>query len=345
MPDSRKKYSLATIAGELGVSKSAVSFVLNGTAREHRISRKLESRIRTFCTQVNYLPNIHAQRMNSKLVKNIGILLTRDCAPYGNTPFNDYNVANIVGGIAEAASEAGYRFSCQIYSPSMKEETIFDWFRNKEIGGLIYYGTCMPPEWGPFFRRENFRTVGISIDPACGVPCVNVDNFGAAFELTARLIRQGRKKFIFLDGTGHAYPGLERYRGFRAALRSADIPFRKENRLPADFDRERAFEVLESLFRRRKRLDMDAIVCANDYMAVGAIQFLQKHGIRIPEEIAVTGADNTNWCEIVSPSLTSFDYRCFDLGKAAFSLLKKIMTGGKAENLVLETTLDLRQSG
>ena len=107
MPDKRKKYSLATIAAELGVSKSAVSFVLNGTARKRRISPELEKRIREFCARVNYLPNIHAQRMNSVQVKNIGILLNENSAPFENNPFKDYNVANIVGGIADAAAAHG----------------------------------------------------------------------------------------------------------------------------------------------------------------------------------------------------------------------------------------------
>ncbi len=202
----------------------------------------------------------------------------------------------------------------------------------------------MPPEWGEVFRRENFQTVGISIDPACGVPCVNVDNFGASFELTCHLIRQGRRKFIFLDGTDQAYPGAERYRGFREALRSAGIPFREENHLMAGFSRLRAMEALR-LFRQQNGLDADAVVCANDYMAVGAIQFLQANGIRVPDQIAVTGADNTSWCEIVTPALTSFDYRCFDLGKAAFSLLIDIISGAEPRNIVLKTKLLLRQSG
>ena len=344
MPDKRKKYSLATIAAELGVSKSAVSFVLNGTARKRRISPELEKRIREFCARVNYLPNIHAQRMNSVQVKNIGILLNENSAPFENNPFKDYNVANIVGGIADAAAAAGFRFSCQIYSAGMDDEVIFDWFRNKEIAGLIYYGMNMPPEWVPVFQQENYRAVGISIDPACGVPCVNVDNFGASFELTGRLIRAGRRKFIFLGGTESAYPGRERYRGFREALKSAGIPFDEDDFLMAGFGRERAAELLR-VRHRQKGLDADAIVCANDSMAVGAIQFLHEAGIRVPEQIAVTGADNTSWCEVISPALTTFDYQCLELGKAAFALLKDIISGGEPRNIVLKTNLLLRQSG
>ena len=109
-----KKYSLSTIAAELGVSKSAVSFVMNGKAQNRRISHELEKKIRDYCEKINYRPNIHAQRMNSPQVKNIGILLDENISNSARSPFQDYNVANIVGGIADAAAAAGYRFSCQI---------------------------------------------------------------------------------------------------------------------------------------------------------------------------------------------------------------------------------------
>ena len=143
----RKKYSLATIAAELGVSKSAVSFVLNGTARSRRIGAELEQRILDFCRQVNYRPNIHAQRMNGVHINNIGVLLDRRAVSYEISPFREYNIANVIGGVAEAAAAAGYRFSCQFYSADMSDDVVFDWIENKEIGGLIYYGLVMPERW------------------------------------------------------------------------------------------------------------------------------------------------------------------------------------------------------
>lgn len=342
--EKTKQYSLSTIAAELGVSKSAVSFVLSGKAHDQRISRDLEKKILDFCAKVNYRPNIHAQRMNSDQVKNIGILLDENISIYQKSPFQDLNAASIVGGIADAAAAAGYRFSCQIYSPKMSCDDVFDWFRNKEIAGLIYYGMTMPVSWIETFKKENYKAVGISIDPAYGVPCVNVDNYGASFELTCHLIRQGRRKFLYVTGTDTAYPGRERLRGFLDALKIHKISFSPDHILSANFDRKQAAALIRSLWIHDK-LDADAIVCANDYMAIGVIQSLRDAGISIPEQIAVAGADNINLCEIISPSLTSFDYQTFEMGKAAFALLKDLISGLEPHNVVLKTTLSIRCSG
>ena len=342
--EKTKQYSLSTIAAELGVSKSAVSFVLSGKAHDQRISRELEKKILDFCAKVNYRPNIHAQRMNTDQVKNIGILLDENISIYQKSPFQDLNAASIVGGIADAAAAAGYRFSCQIYSPKMSCDDVFDWFRNKEIAGLIYYGMTMPVSWIETFKKEKYKAVGISIDPAYGVPCVNVDNYGAAFELTEHLIRRGHHRFLYVTGTDTAYPGRERLRGFLEALKIHKISFSPDHILSANFDRKQAAALIRSLWIHDK-LDADAIVCANDYMAIGVIQSLRDAGISIPEQIAVAGADNINLCEIISPSLTSFDYQTFEMGKAAFALLKDLISGLEPHNVVLKTTLSIRCSG
>ena len=71
------KYSLSRIAEELGVSKATVSQVLNGKARSARISEQLERRIVKFCREVNYVPNIHARRINRKYSNTLGFLINR----------------------------------------------------------------------------------------------------------------------------------------------------------------------------------------------------------------------------------------------------------------------------
>ena len=68
-------YSLEKIAKEFGISKSAVSFIINGKAAENRISPELEEKVKEFCESVNYRPNIHARRMSSRIVGNVGLLI------------------------------------------------------------------------------------------------------------------------------------------------------------------------------------------------------------------------------------------------------------------------------
>lgn len=342
---TKKKYSLAKIAAELGVSKTAVSFVVNGTAHSNRISAKLEERISNFCREIGYRPNIHAQRMNSHHVKNIGILIDKASAIDEESPFSEYNISKVLGGIAEAVDDASYRFSFQFYSKKMNKEDIFEWFKNKEIDGLIYYGFWMPEDWWCLFKEEEFNIVGISIDPAYAVPCVNVDNYDASFRLTMHLIEKGHKKFLYIGGHPEVYPGNERYRGFRDALQKENISFPDENFFESDFNREIAENFIKDRWIHGK-LKEDVIVCANDNMAVGVINILNGAGIKIPKQIAVVGADNINLCRFITPSLTTFDYLPFAQGKAAFALLHDIIIGcPNPKNVVLKTTLCLRNSG
>jgi DNA-binding LacI/PurR family transcriptional regulator len=341
----KKKYSVATIATELGTSKGAVSSVLNGMGRSRGIGIELEKRITDFCKKVGYRPNIHAQRMNSRHVKNIGILIDKTAVKGEETSFSDYNISKVIGGIADAADKVGYRFSFQFYSEGMETEHIFEWFRNKEIDGLIYYGFEMPQEWCRLFKEENFKVVGVSIDPAHGIPCVNVDNYDASFRLTEHLVKKGHQKFLYLAGWIKAYPSNERYRGFRDALAKAQISFSEENVFRADFNQEITEHFIQDRWVHGK-LNEDAIVCANDTMAIGVINVLNEAGFNIPEQIAVVGGDNINLSRVIAPSLTTFDYMPFAQGKAAFKLLHDIIIGcPNPENIVLKTTLKLRKSG
>ncbi len=341
-----ENYSLARVAAELGTSKTAVSFVVNGVARSKGISRALEQRILDFCKETGFRPNIHAQRMNSQYVKNIGVLLDRDTAKDEQTPFSEYNISKVIGGIAAEADLAGYRFSLQLYSEGMDNKKVFEWFKNKEIDGLIYYGFEMPSDWCQTFQENDFKVVGISIDPDFGIPCVNLDNYQASLNLTGHLIRRGHRKFIYIGGTPKSWPAIERYRGFRDALQKENLEFSEdEDYYHADFNRDTAEQYIRERWMHGK-LDADAIVCANDNMAVGVIRALTAAGYQIPEQIAVTGADNIQLGQFITPPLTTFDYLPFEQGKAAFKLLQEHITNKKIPaNTLLKTSLCLRQSG
>jgi len=78
------------------------------------------------------------------------------------------------------------------------------------------------------------------------------------------------------------------------------------------------------------KLDADAIVCANDNMAVGVIRVLTAAGCQIPEQVAVTGSDNILLGQFITPPLTTFDYLPFEEGKAALKLLQEHITNVQA---------------
>ena len=137
------------------MSKTTVSFILSGKAREKRISEELERKVKEFCESINYVPNIHAQRINSKYINSIGVLIDRKLNVDNENPFSDPNISGIIGGIAMEAENMGYRVQIQLYSQDMDENKVFDWLRNHEIDGLIYYGLNLSDSWRKTFADED----------------------------------------------------------------------------------------------------------------------------------------------------------------------------------------------
>ncbi|MFA6103823.1 MAG: LacI family DNA-binding transcriptional regulator [Victivallaceae bacterium] len=336
-------YSLDKIAKDIGVSKATVSLILSGKAEQSRISAETEEKVKNYCRQINYLPNIHAQRMNQKLVKNIGILIETGENIGEDSPLSEFNIAQIIGGIAIASEKAGYSFSVRIYRDGMDEQQIFNSFRNKEIAGLIYYGFKIPEAWKKVFAAENRHVTGIGIYPEPDISSVNIDNFEVSYRLTEYLLRQGRRRFIYLGGMASSYPGTERYNGFKAALQDNQIEFSEKNLFRCDFNEFKANEIVKKFFGNKKN-HADAVVCANDAMAIGATLGLRESGFKVPQDIAVTGADNISLGRYFSPALTTFDNRPRLLGEKAFEALMGSINGNGCGHLILKSELIIRQS-
>ncbi len=307
-----QRYSLAKISRELGVSKAAVSLALSGKARRVGVSEELEKRILDFCRRVDYQPNIHARRLNSRLVRNIGILLER---------FEEGATALMLSGIVEAADRAGFRVTIQIYRPEQHESIAFDWLLNREIDGVIFYGLELPESWQARFLSEKWPVIGVGIAPGSGIPSVNVNNFTATYTLTGSLIRQGCREFHYMAGTEGSYPSRERERGFRAALREAGLLFPENRMHVAGFSRERAQEITFELLGRNQLQPGSAVVCATDLLAIGTIQALHRSGFRVPADFAVTGVNASSAAADFSPSLTTFEYLPKEQGAAAVEML------------------------
>lgn len=332
------KYSLDKIAKELGISKSTVSLVLNGHAAERRISAELEKKVKDFCDNVGYVPNINAKRACSKYVKNIGFLINQNLLSTGHNPFSDQNTSEITGGIVSAATNEGFRVTIQFCNEDTDESEIFEWLRNREIDGLIYYAYSFDESWHQRFIGENRHVVGIGIEPTDKISTVNIDNVGIMKQMCNAIIAQGKKKFIYFAGYEDCYVSDQRLKGMVEALNENNINF-DNNIVYANFSEEDAYNKVLSM-----DIDADVIVCANDDMAIGVIRALKEKGIDVPGQISVTGADNIRITEYFSPSITTIDNMNAVLGVCAFDELLRLIKGGKPNNTVISSRVIERQS-
>lgn len=336
--------TISEIAKEVGVCKATVSLILNGKAKQYHISDATIRTVQDYCRSINYQPNIHAIRMGRKIVSNVMLLLDGG-EGYGQVnTFADYNVAQITGGIAVAAKEAGYTLSVRIMENGMNGDDVFNSFRNREIDGMIYYGVKIPDCWYDVFREEKRKVIGIGISPRDGVSTVNINNREISFELTEKLLKRNYKNILYFTGTFESYPGIERYMGFVEACKVCGLEVNEENVIHCNFSEQNAYELMDEFCRSGKSLP-DAIVCANDAMAIGVVHALNKYNYRVPEDIAVSGGDNIRLAAYVTPSLTTFENHAELMGREAFRLLHRQIRGENAEgNIIISSEIIERQS-
>ncbi len=333
-------YSLTKIAKELELSKTTVSLVLSGKSESARISKDVEKKVKDFCEQVHYSPNIHAQRINKKYVKNIGFLVDKNLIVDNKNPFSDSNISEIIGGVIIAAEKVGYRVTLDLFYHQMDEKKVFEWFRTKEVDGLIYYGLSLPDTWIKTFAEEDRKVVGIDISPCEGVSTVNVDYYSVSKELALSLIESGRKNFIYLDGVQHSHTGEQRREGFLAALKEKGIEIAPELVVNCEFSEKIAYEKVLEILKKNKNID--TIVGGNDMMAIGALSVIKELE---RNDIVVTGMDNIPISQYTSPSLTTIENMNYERGEKAFKLLlDMIKNKKKVENVLLSSKIIRRES-
>ena len=128
------------------------------------------------------------------------------------------------------------------------------------------------------------------------VKCLLVNNYPPMCELMRGLVARGLRNFAFLGGV-NTLDNRERYQAFLDVLAENGIPFHPESYLTGDY-REKSGYQAAKLLLIGERLPQ-ALVCANDNMAIGAMRAFREAGVRIPEDVAVTGFDDTPLAELL----------------------------------------------
>ena len=336
------KMTLQSIADALGLSKVTVSVVLNGRAAQYGIRPATAAKITDYCAQKKYAINVNARRINSKLIRNIGMVVFEG-SKEKFIPMADYYESMVVGGAATTAKKNGFCTSLIINHHEKELDGILERFYAKEVDGFILSGFPVAPSWRERFLREKIPVVVVAGDPAQGLPTVNIDNYEMSHALTTHVIgHTGRHRIGFLSGGPHSYTGNERRRGFEGAM--AEQGLTPVFDVDCNFVEDNAYAQVKRLLARPK-FTCDAMICANDAMAIGALRALHEKGIVVPRDIAVTGADDIPALKYVSPAITTYSLLPHEQGSEAFHLLRKIAEGKECQQTIcLKSELKLRQS-
>lgn len=176
----------------------------------------------------------------------------------------------------------------------------------------------------------------------CGVPVISIDkeiegcisfsfNNSDIFEKLCRHVIEdhGARKLFMIAGFRDNIYSEERIAAFRTALEKNDIPFEPDNIGYGCFWELPTLELMKKWFIQEKRDIPDAIICANDFMAITASGFFQEIGVRVPEDCIITGFDGIKQTEYLPPNITTCKQDFDKMGKMLIDTIIKLNNGEK----------------
>jgi LacI family transcriptional regulator len=302
--------TLLDIARDLNVSVVTVSKVLRNKGN---ISLRTRNRVLQRAKELNYQPNWIARSLVTRRTYTIGLLL-----PDFTHPF----FAEIAKTIAETIRPHGYHVIISYFEEDPElERQESDCLVARRVDGLII-ASAQSPDRREFFEQLRARKLPfILIDrPIAGVRAsfVGVDNEAIGKLATNHLIAQGCRRIAHLCGPkiGLATSRLD---GYRAALEKHKLP------VPPGFVVEAGFQDHTGYQAMRKLLGAsplpDGVFCYNDPVAIGAMKAILEAGLRVPEDIAVVGAGNVHYSDVLAVPLTTIDQGTCQIGARAAELL------------------------
>ncbi|MCM8900110.1 LacI family transcriptional regulator [Caldicoprobacter algeriensis] len=306
--------TIIDIAKMANTSKSTVSRYLNGGKVRASTAKRIEEAIR----KLKYKPNVNARRLVLNKTNVIGVVVD---------DISNIYYSGVLAGIQAVASQYGY--VCTFYSRAAykkDEKDYLDLFKEGQVDGLIL-GTFQirDPEEMEHIAESGYPIIFIGDNASnSAVSSIDIDNVQGVIDIIKYLHSLGHKRIAHLRGPSNMSAANLRLEGFVKGMKSCGLEPDPELIIESDWTVEGGYTATNKLLDRAK---FTALVCSNDYCANGAIKAIQSRGLRVPEDISVTGFDNSILAEYTSPPITTVKQPFYDLGKIAVKHLVDIMEG------------------
>lgn len=331
------KTTIYDIAKALNITAATVSRALNDNPK---ISQKTRDLVMKTAEKMNYEQNKLALALKSGKSKNVGVIVPRvDSNFFGS----------IIHGIEEELYPAGYHvIICQTHDIEERETENIITLINAQVDGILMSISAPETDNSVFLQvlKKNIPLVFFDRKKDMeGVSSVTINDFEGGYLATAQLIEQGCQNIVHLSGNPKIEIFKERCRGYKQALSDHGLEFNKDFVIQTKSNVEEGKRVAKMLLQMNSL--PDAVFSSSDFVALGVIQELSAQGIKIPEDICVTGFANEPFTKFMELSITTVDQSPVEMGKmAARVFLEKVNnTSIKIEKkVVLTPQLLVRQS-
>jgi len=330
-PIEQQHPTLAHVAALAGVSPATASRVLTGSAK---VSPTARQQVRDAVDRLGYVRQ-RAARADDRRPRSVAAVV---CEPNARL-FADPFYSRVLAG-ASTALEA--RDVLMLLAAGERPAALQRYLSSGHIDGVLL-----------IYCRSSHPLVATL--PAMGIPVtlvgrplvtsslshVDADNRDGARMAIDHLVKKGRRRIATIAGPPDVSPGVDRLAGYREALINHGLepgPIAY-----GDFTRPAGIHAMCRLLDHRPNLD--AVFCASDLMAVGALHALRQSGRRVPDDVAVIGFDDLPLASFTQPTLTTVHQPVEEMGAVAARRLLALVDGKETgPSPILPTSLVIRQS-
>lgn len=328
----KKKLSIQDLARELGVSTTTVSFVLNGKAKEKRLSAALTKRVLDYAEKVGYRPNELAKSLRTGKTKIIGLVIEDISNPF---------FANIARYIEAKAYSRGYRIIyCSTENDAQRTAEFIQLFRDRYVDGYLITPPVNIADTLASLVQEGLPVVQFDrFIPEVETDSVVVDNRKGAYEATEHLIEQGFRRIGFVNLDSQQTQMRDRERGYVEAMEDHDLqPFI----LPMQVQKQDQAN-LQEFYKFYQDAELDAVFFAANHLAIIGLRAFKQFNEALPGLISYD--DHTHF-RLSSPTITVVSQPIAQIAEEVIQILINRLEGKikRLQKVVLPTQLVVRES-
>lgn len=297
------------IADLAGVSITTVSHVVNGT---RAVAPETRTAVLDAIEKTGYTGDVIARSLVTGGTRTLGVAMSLSANPY---------FAQLMRAIEHEAAAAGYTvLLSDTHDAPDTERAVVRGLRSRRVEGVL-----LTPVPGDTAVVDDLVALGLPVvlldrlTTRTDVDQVGAENIQANSALTQHLATLGHRRIGLVSGAPGVATSDERTLGYRLGLGRAGLPWNADLVVPGHDEREGGARALAALLDQAE--PPTAVVVAGDKMLAGVLLEARRRGLRLGEDLAVAGHDDTEWADLVDPPLTTLAPPITDIGRNAVRLL------------------------
>lgn len=327
---SARPAGIKAVAARAGVSVGTVSNVLN---RPDQVSPGTRERVEQAMADLSFVRNSSAGALKAGHSRSLGLLVLDLTNPF---------FTSVARGVEEVAAAAGYAvLLCNADASRSRQETHLRFLEEQRVDGVL-----LTPVDDDRTTVDLLRSRGTSVvlvdEPGQEDCCsVAVDDHHGGLLAGQHLVASGRRRIAYVTGPSTVRQAVERGAGLKAATRRAKATVQKV--ALTQLTGAEGYAATSRVLQGRP----DAVLCANDVVALGLLRGLLEKGVRVPEDISLVGYDDIEFAATAAVPLTSVRQPAVELGRSAATLLLEEIIEPSAhvhEQVLFRPELVIRQS-